>query len=210
VVSENDCGPALVTHRDLLPFEKLASGPGLEQNVRNWGSVARQFIPTQPAVAGWHRGDAMSVGAKCLISRFVSARFALSGAFSLGLFLGIGICQDQPKSNSITLKYDLQTETKISVDVEEVKLFALGTRKDFVELVVKSGQNKLEIYVCPKPFQDEMGITLSKGDTLTITGAKVKREEAEVILARELVRGQDTFLLRDSKGSPIWDSRTGK
>lgn len=120
------------------------------------------------------------------------------------------MCQDSPKSDSITLKYDLQAETKVNGDIEEVKLFALGTRKDFVELVVKSGETKLEVYVCPKPFQDEMAITLSKGDTLTITGAKVKHEEAEVILARELVRGQDTFLLRDSKGNPIWNWRTGK
>lgn len=152
----------------------------------------------------------MSVGAKCLIPRFVRARFILPSAFSLVLFLGTGVCQDQPKTNSITLKYDLQAETKIKGDVEEVKVFALGTRKDFIELVVKSGENKLQIYVCPKPFQDEMAITLSKGDSLTITGAKVKYEEADVILARELVRGQDTFLLRDSKGNPIWDWRTGK
>ena len=151
----------------------------------------------------------MSVGRKCLISRSVGARFLLAGAFSF-LLCFTGMCQDQAKSNSTTLKYDLQSETKIKGDVEEVKVFALGTRKDFVELIVKSGENKMEIYVCPKPFQDEMAITLSKGDTLTITGAKVKREEADIILARELVRGQDTFLLRDSKGNPIWDWRTGK
>ncbi|HTS04949.1 MAG TPA: hypothetical protein VMP68_05150 [Candidatus Eisenbacteria bacterium] len=152
----------------------------------------------------------MSVGAKCLISKSVDARLLLAGTFLLLLCCIPGMCQDQPRSSGITLKYDLQTETKIKGDVEEVKVFTLGTRKDFVELVVKSGDNRLEVYVCPKPFQDEMAITLSKGDSLTITGAKVKHDEAEVILARELVRGQDTFLLRDSKGNPIWDWRTGK
>jgi hypothetical protein len=152
----------------------------------------------------------VSVGAKCLISRCVCARFLLAGAFSVGLCTGTGICQDRPRSSSTTLKYDVQTETKIKGDVEEVKVFALGTRKDFVELVVKSGEDKVEVYVCPKPFQDEMAITLSKGDAITITGAKVKHEESDVILAREVVRGQDTFMLRDNKGNPIWDSRTGK
>lgn len=152
----------------------------------------------------------MSVGAKCLISRCVGAKLLLSGAFSLVVCLGTGICQEQPRSKNTSLKYDLQAETKFKGDVEEVKVFALGTRKDFVELIVKSGEDKLEIYVCPKPFQDEMAITLSKGDAITITGAKVKHEEADVILAREVVRGQDTFMLRDNKGNPIWDSRTGK
>jgi DNA/RNA endonuclease YhcR with UshA esterase domain len=152
----------------------------------------------------------MSVGTKCLISRSVGARLFLKGAISLVVCLGTGTCQDQQRSNNAPLKYDLQAETKIKGDVEEVKLFALGTRKDFVELVVKSGDAKVEVYVCPKPFQDEMAITLSKGDAITITGAKAKHEEADVILAREVVRGQDTFMLRDNKGNPIWDSRTGK
>src|SRR5215831_9901285 len=105
----------------------------------------------------------MSVGAKCLISRSVSA--GLAGAFSLLLCFVPAICQDQPKNNSIALKYDVQSETTIKGDVEEVKVFALGTRKDFIELFVKSGKNKLEVYICPKPFQDEMAITLSKGDS---------------------------------------------
>jgi len=55
-----------------------------------------------------------------------------------------------------------------------------------------------------------MGITFTKGDAITITGAKVKQQESEVILARELVKGQDTLLFRDDKGNPVWDSRTGK
>ena len=85
-----------------------------------------------------------------------------------------------------------------------------ATRKDFVELVIKSNEGKVVVYVCPKPFQDELGISFSKGDAITITGAKVKQEESEVILARELVKGQDTILLRDDKGNPVWNLRTGK
>jgi len=152
----------------------------------------------------------MSVDAKCLIPGCMAARFLLAGAFSFVFCPGMGICQDQPRNNSAAPKYDLQAETKIKGDVDEVKLFTLGTRKDFVELVVKNGESKIEVYVCPKPFQDEMAITITKGDTLTITGAKAKHEDSDVILAREVVRGQDTFLLRDNKGNPIWDSRTGK
>jgi len=31
-----------------------------------------------------------------------------------------------------------------------------------------------------------------------------------VILARELVKGEDTLLFRDAKGTPVWDARTGQ
>jgi len=94
--------------------------------------------------------------------------------------------------------------------VEEVKPVPFGTRKDFTQLIVKSGDDTLTIYVCPKPFQDEMGITFAKGDEIAITGSKVKQETAEVILARQLVKGTDTLMFRDDKGKPVWDPRTGK
>jgi len=94
--------------------------------------------------------------------------------------------------------------------VEEVKLLPLGTRKDFTELIIQSGDDKVHIYVCPKTFQEEMGISFSKGDQIAVTGSKVKQEGSDVILARELVKGQDTVLFRDDKGSPVWNWRTGK
>ena len=152
----------------------------------------------------------MAVVAKRLIPRCMRARVLLSGAFSLFLYLNISVCQNLPKNSSAAPKYDLKAETKLNGTLEEVKLFAFATRKDFVELVVKSGDIQVVVYVCPKPFQDEMGITFTKGDAITITGAKVKQQESDVILARELVRGQDTLLFRDDKGNPVWDSRTGK
>jgi hypothetical protein len=49
-----------------------------------------------------------------------------------------------------------------------------------------------------------MGMTFSKGDEIALTGSKVKQEGADLILAREVVKGTDTLLLRDEKGRPIW------
>ena len=115
----------------------------------------------------------------------------------------------QPDGSSLP-KYDLHTEMKTKGIVDEVNVLPLGTRKDFTELVIKAGDDKLRIYVCPKPFQEEMGISFSKGDEVAVTGSKVKQEASDVILARELVKGTDTVLFRDNKGNPVWDWRTGK
>jgi hypothetical protein len=120
-----------------------------------------------------------------------------------------GFAQKAPAEDS-SPKYDLQTETKIKGVVDEVNVFSLGTRKDFTELIIKNGDDKVHIYVCPKPFQEEMGISFSKGDQIAVTGSKVKQEAAEVILAREMVKGTDTLMFRDDKGKPVWDWRTGK
>lgn len=118
----------------------------------------------------------------------------------------VAVCQ----SASGAPKYDRQTEMKAKGVEEEINVLSVGGRKDFTELVLKSGDDKLHIYVCPKPFQDEMGITFIKGDELAITGSKIKQETSEIILARDMVKGTDTLMFRDDKGKPVWDERTGK
>ena len=107
-------------------------------------------------------------------------------------------------------KYDLQTEMKTKGIVDEVKILPLGAKKNLREVIIKSGEDKIYIYVCPQTFEEEMGISFSKGDEIAVTGSKVKQEELEVILARELVKGTDTLVFRDAKGNPVWDPRTGK
>jgi hypothetical protein len=49
-----------------------------------------------------------------------------------------------------------------------------------------------------------MGMSFVKGDEIAITGSKVKQGETDLILAREIVKGNDTFALRDEKGEPVW------
>jgi hypothetical protein len=126
------------------------------------------------------------------------------------LYVTLGFSQKAQQDEGSLPKYDLHTETKTKGVVDEVKLLPLGTRKDFTELIIKSGDDKVHIYICPKPFQEEMGISFSKGDEISVTGSKVKHETSDVILARELVKGTDTLLFRDDKGKPVWDWRTGK
>jgi hypothetical protein len=56
-------------------------------------------------------------------------------------------------------------------------------------------------------FLDDMGVSFSKEDGIALTGSKVKQGEADPILAREVVKGTDTLVLRDEKGNPIWSWR---
>ena len=121
-----------------------------------------------------------------------------------------GLSQKAPQDEGSLPKYDLQTETKTDGVIDEVNQLSVGKRKDFTELIIKRGDDKLHIYVCPKPFQDEVGLSLSKGDRVEVTGSKVKQDASEVILARQLVKGTDTLMFRDDKGNPVWDWRTGK
>jgi len=100
--------------------------------------------------------------------------------------------------------YDLSTETKVKGTIEEVRLPPKGNSKDVAHLLLKSGSETFDVYLCPKAFLDDMGVSFSKGDEIGLTGSRVKQGEGEWILAREVVRGTDTLVLRDAKGNPVW------
>jgi hypothetical protein len=115
-----------------------------------------------------------------------------------------GAQKSQPNATSPP-KYDLHTETKVKGTVEEVKLPPKGSEKEIVHLQVKDGTNSMDVYLCPKSFFDDMGMSFAKGDEISITGSKVKQGETDLFLAREIVKGSnDTFVLRDEKGEPVW------
>jgi len=128
---------------------------------------------------------------------------ALAAAF---VGLPAGAQKTQPPPASLP-KYDLPSESKIKGIVEEVKLPPKGSEKEIVHLQVKDGANSVDVYLCPKSFFDDMGMSFAKGDEVTITGSKVKQGETELVLTREIVKGTDTFALRDAKGEPVWNWR---
>ena len=57
--------------------------------------------------------------------------------------------------------------------------------------IVKNGDDKVHIYLCAKPFQEEMGISFKKGGQIPGASSKKKQDLSDVILARELVNDVD-------------------
>ena len=152
----------------------------------------------------------MALGLKRIISLLGTIQVLFQVAFLVFFCVRPGLSQKTPPIAGGALIYDLHTETKTKGVIDEVNLLSVGKRKDFTELIIKNGDDKVYIYVCPKAFQEEMGISFSKGDQIAVTGSKVKQDTSDVILAREVVKGTDTLMFRDDKGKPVWDARTGK
>jgi len=101
-------------------------------------------------------------------------------------------------------KYDSATETKIKGVVEELKFVPSTGGKPAAYLKVKVGQDAVQVFLCPKSFLDEMGASFKPADAVEITGSKVKQDSADLILAREVVKGDDTLTLRFKDGKPAW------
>jgi hypothetical protein len=108
------------------------------------------------------------------------------------------------KAGSDTPKYDPAKEVKLKGSVEEVKEIPGPKGEVGIELVLKTGSELVEVRLCPNSFLKEFEVTFAKGDQLEITGAKIKLDEKDVVLAREIVRGPETIVLRDKQGAPVW------
>jgi hypothetical protein len=101
-------------------------------------------------------------------------------------------------------KYDAATETKVKGVVAELKFVPPTGGKPVAYLVMKSGQDSVQVFLCPKSFLDDMGASFKPADAVEVTGSKVKQDGADVILAREVVKGDDTLTLRFKDGKPAW------
>jgi hypothetical protein len=136
------------------------------------------------------RANLIKTGAACLIL--------------LGM-CGLTAAQTQHASaKTPALKYDLKAEKKLKGTVQEMKLEGQG-RSALMQLVLKSGTDTVNVYLCPERFIKDMGIELKPGDEVEIIGSPVLDNGVSVILAREIDRGTDTYVLRDEKGVPVWN-----
>ena len=105
-------------------------------------------------------------------------------------------------------KYDPATETTVKGTVGELKLVPPSGGKPVAYLVTKTGPDKdkdtIQIFLCPKSFLDQMGISFKASEAIEVKGSKVKQEGAELILAREMVKGGETLTFRFPDGKPAW------
>jgi len=105
-------------------------------------------------------------------------------------------------------KYDPATETTVKGTVGELKLVPPTGGKPLAYLVTKTGPDKekdtVQIFLCPKSFLDQMGIAFKTDEAIEVKGSKVKQDGADLILAREIVKGGETLIFRFPNGKPAW------
>jgi hypothetical protein len=127
--------------------------------------------------------------------------FPLVGLAAIVLLAPLVMAQ---KTNAEAPKYDIAHEVTIKGSVEEIREVPNPAGQIGIYLMVKSGGDAQEVRLCPNSFLKEFEVTFKKGDQLTITGSKVKVDQKDVILAREIEFGNTKITLRDKQGVPVW------
>lgn len=102
-------------------------------------------------------------------------------------------------------RYDTATEASYKGTVEEIRQHDhAGMAGTGTHLIVKSGDQVLEVLLGPSEFLAAQQITFAKGDQIEVTGSKIKFGDADAIMAREVKKGDKTLTLRDAQGVPKW------
>lgn len=99
-------------------------------------------------------------------------------------------------------KYDVTKETKLKGTVTQVTEGAGAM--DPTILTVKVSDKMVTVQLAPKDYLKEIDCWIKTGDVVEVTGAKVG-DAGDQVIAREVVFGNSTMVLRDNKGVPIWE-----
>jgi DNA/RNA endonuclease YhcR with UshA esterase domain len=101
-------------------------------------------------------------------------------------------------------KYDVAKEVTFKGTIEEIKETPDAKGDIHLDLMVKSGGDVFDVHLCPSSVLKDLEVQFTKGSEIEVTGAKAERDGKEVILAREIVQGSNTVVLRDKHGAPVW------
>jgi len=101
--------------------------------------------------------------------------------------------------------YDAKTtgtfEGKV-VSVESEKCEGCGEVGVHVMVQMKDGE--VSVHLGPAWFIDNQDEKIAKDDVIEVFGSKVTENDSHFVIAAKVKKGDDTLVLRDDKGLPVW------
>jgi DNA/RNA endonuclease YhcR with UshA esterase domain len=100
------------------------------------------------------------------------------------------------------VKYNAATETKITGVVEDVEDFACPVSDGEMgsHLRIRTQSGTVQVHLAPARIMRAHDIKFAPGDKVEVIGSKVRYKGADDVIAREVTRGTDFYLLRDQSG----------
>jgi hypothetical protein len=106
-----------------------------------------------------------------------------------------------------SLAYSAANEMIAVGTVEDVREFYCPVTEDRgTHVVLKTDHGTMLIHVAISRFLRDQKFAIQTGDRLQVAGAKIRYQGKEGMIAREIVRGDEVFTLRDTAGKPLWSN----
>ncbi|VEP12301.1 conserved exported hypothetical protein [Hyella patelloides LEGE 07179] len=73
-----------------------------------------------------------------------------------------------------------------------------------IHLLVNTGEETIEVHLGPSWYLEERDFEIAPEDKIAITGSRIDFNGEQGIIARQLKKGNETLVLRDEYGYPLW------
>lgn len=114
-----------------------------------------------------------------------------------------------PREPAVWMPYNTMKEVAVSGDTEDVRQFECpcsGMRLgDHVTL--RTSHENIELHLAEAVHLRIHGIRFNNGDRLEVVGSQVEYQGHPAVVAREIVRGSEHFIFRDTAGNPVWTDK---
>ncbi len=127
-------------------------------------------------------------------------------AIALVLIVSVAATEQKSEPGVAVPKYDPAAETRFQGIVEEVRDHECPVSGGMgSHLMLQLSLDKtIEVHLASTKFVKTYDVVFNKGDLVTVVGTKVQFEGVETIFAREVIRGNETFVFRGKDGTPVW------
>ena len=103
-----------------------------------------------------------------------------------------------------TPRYDPATEMTVKGTVEAVTTRGHMNGMESLRLTVKTEKETMEVRVGPTWFLAQNKMIFAKGDQVEVIGSRVRFDNSDWLVAREVKTGAQKLTLRDKEGLPMW------
>jgi hypothetical protein len=131
-------------------------------------------------------------------------RIILVLSVALSFFIGDAVAQKRRGQGKGMPMYDTSTEVTLRGTVEKVESKVGRMGWDGTHLVVRFEAETLTVHVGPSHYLVQQQFTFAEGDLIEVTGSRVKFEGSDILVGRQIRKGDRLLILRNDQGIPAW------
>ena len=134
-----------------------------------------------------------------LSSVLIGMLFAV--AVSAILLMVFGVSFHRPLAQGAAL-YNATNEVAVKGVVQQIQEFAcpVGEGEMGTHLMLKTDNGVLQVHLAPARIMRSQNLTFAPGDQIEVVGAKIRLQGQDGLIAREIIRGNESFIFRDPQG----------
>ncbi|MBZ5705722.1 MAG: hypothetical protein LAN63_10240 [Acidobacteriia bacterium] len=134
-----------------------------------------------------------------LSSLFIGMIFAV--AVIAVLLMVFGVSFHRPLAQGAAL-YNPANEVVVRGVVQEVQEFACPVSEGEMgdHLLLKTGDGVVQVHLAPARIMRSQNLKFAPGDQIEVVGSKIRFHGNDDLIAREIIRGNESITFRDSQG----------